>query len=99
MRGPRRYAVGDAASVGTPKTGLFAERQAAVVAQRITGSGEQSEPDAEYDGRSTCYIKFGTDRVARVEVTFTSGQVPTGAFEVPTPELAADKAEFGASRV
>lgn len=96
---PDVYAVGDVARVGTPKAGVFAERQAAVVARRIIRSGEQSEPDAEYDGRGTCYIEFGADRVARVDVTFTPGHVPTGAFEVPTPELAADKAEFGASRV
>jgi hypothetical protein len=39
------------------------------------------------------------DRVARVEVTFRSGQRPDGQFDEPSDLLLADKAEFGSSRV
>jgi sulfide:quinone oxidoreductase len=93
------YAVGDVTSVGTPKAGVFAERQASVVADhliaRILGG---SEP-AGYDGTGTCYIEFGDAEVGRVDVDFfsTPGH-PTGTFVAPSMETAAEKADFGASR-
>ena len=37
--------------------------------------------------------------MAKVEVTFLSGQAPIGTFEDASAGLAADKAEFGASRI
>ena len=93
------YAVGDVTSVGTPKAGVFAEGQAAVVADAIIAR-HRARPDADgYDGRGICYLEFGDDQVARVEVTFRSGQPPAGTFDAPSLELAADKAEFGTSRI
>ena len=97
-RFPGVYAVGDVTSVGTPKAGVFAERQAAVVAERIIASVLSSSPSAEYDGHAACYVEFGGEKVGRVDVTFLSGP-PHGTFEAPSVALAADKAEFGASRV
>ena len=41
----------------------------------------------------------GQGRVAKVEVTFLSGQVPAGTFEEASSALAADKAEFAACRI
>jgi sulfide:quinone oxidoreductase len=95
---PGVYAVGDVTSVGTPKAGVFAERQAAVVAEEIIAlaNGGRAEP---YDGRGICYVEFGADEVARVDVTFFPGQAPSGDFDQPCAALAADKAEFGSSRV
>ena len=52
-----------------------------------------------YDGRGICYLEFGDDQVAKVDVTFASGQTPHGKLEGPSAELAADKVEFGTSRV
>jgi sulfide:quinone oxidoreductase len=34
-----------------------------------------------------------------VDVTFLSGQMPSGGLEGPSAALAADKAEFGTSRI
>jgi sulfide:quinone oxidoreductase len=93
------YAVGDVTSVGTPKAGVFAEGQAGVVADRIIAAIRVVPAEAEYDGRGVCYLEFGHDQVARVEVTFVSGQKPTGALEGPSQTIAADKIEFGTSRV
>jgi sulfide:quinone oxidoreductase len=95
---PGVYAVGDVTSVGTPKAGVFAERQASVVAEEIIAraNGGRAEP---YDGRGICYVEFGADEVARVDVTFLPGQTPSGDFDRPCAALAADKAEFGSSRV
>lgn len=98
-RWPGVYAVGDVASVGTPKAGVFSERQASVVAGAIIASVRGSSYDEGYDGRGMCYLEFGRDNVALVDVTFVSGQAPTGGLEGPSPELAAVKAEFGSSRV
>ena len=97
---PDVYAVGDVTSVGTPKAGVFAEGQAAVVAAAIiarTGAGDQSS--AEYDGRGQCYVEFGHDQVGQVDVTFTAGRPPTGTFDGPSTELTVDKSEFGATRI
>jgi sulfide:quinone oxidoreductase len=96
---PGVYAVGDVTSVGTPKAGVFAERQASVVANRIVASFRGTAESSEYDGRGTCFIEFGRDEIARVEVTFVSGQPPFGTFEPASQALVADKAAFGATRI
>lgn len=96
---PDVYAVGDVTSVGTPKAGVFAEGQASVVAEQIGSRLRAATGPATYDGRGVCYIEFGRDLVARVDVTFMSGQAPVGEFEAPSHALAADKGEFGSSRI
>jgi sulfide:quinone oxidoreductase len=93
------FAVGDVASVGTPKAGVFAEGQAVVVAERISARIRDESGTAEYDGRGLCYLEFGEGKVARVEVTFLSGQVPAGVYDAPTEVFAEDKAEFGTTRI
>jgi len=93
------YAVGDVTSVGTPKAGVFAEGQAAVVAERIIARARGQEEPATYDGRGVCYLEFGHDLVARVDVTFLSGAAPVGALEGPSSALAADKGAFGSTRI
>jgi sulfide:quinone oxidoreductase len=93
------YAVGDVTSVGTPKAGVFAEGQAAVVAAQLIARvrGESSAPT--YDGRGICYLEFGAGRVAKVDVTFLSGRSPTGDLDGPTLALADEKKTFGSERV
>jgi sulfide:quinone oxidoreductase len=93
------FAVGDVTSVGTPKAGVFSERQAAVAAERIISLVRGGPATSEYDGYGMCYLEFGNEEVARVGVTFRSGQPPTGTYEIPSELLAADKAEFGSSRI
>jgi sulfide:quinone oxidoreductase len=95
---PSVYAVGDVTSVGTAKAGVFAEGQAKVVAQQISARlhGHGADP---YDGRGTCYLEFGGDRVGKVDVTFVPGEPPSGVLEGPSQDFSADKAHFGSSRV
>jgi sulfide:quinone oxidoreductase len=95
---PGVYAVGDVTSVGTPKAGVFSERQADVVADRIIAAVRAESADAEYDGVGICYIEMGEGEVARVRVTFLAGQSPTGEYESASVAIAGDKAQFGASR-
>jgi sulfide:quinone oxidoreductase len=95
---PGVYAVGDVASVGTPKAGVFAEGQAAVVADGISARIRGGDA-APYVGRGICYLQFGHDQVAKVDVQFVSGQTPHGRLEGPSTAFLADKAAFGSSRV
>jgi sulfide:quinone oxidoreductase len=96
---PGVYAVGDVTSVGTPKAGVFAEGQAAVVAASIIDQVKGNTPGTTYDGTGVCYLEFGRDQVAKVEVTFLSGQPPNGRLEGPSSVLAADKVHFGTERI
>jgi sulfide:quinone oxidoreductase len=96
---PGVFAVGDVTSVGTPKAGVFAEGQAAVVADRIGALMRGDVQAAQYDGRGMCYLEFGHDQVARVDVTFSPGEQPFGGLEGPSAALAEDKVEFGSSRI
>ncbi len=96
---PDVYAVGDVTSVGTPKAGVFAERQAGTVADAIIARARGASSSATYDGRGICYLEFGGDRVAKVDVTFRAGHTPAGEFEEASAALAQDKAVFGRSRI
>jgi sulfide:quinone oxidoreductase len=96
---PEVYAIGDVTSVGTPKAGVFSEGQASVVAQQISTRLRGSSPSTTYDGRGICYMEFGHDMVAKVDVTFLSGQTPAGVLDGPSTELAEDKTAFGSERI
>jgi sulfide:quinone oxidoreductase len=96
---PGVYAVGDVTSVGTPKAGVFAEGQAAVVADRLSSLVRGDTGSAQYGGNGMCYLEFGHDQVARVDVTFLSGQKPVGGLLGPSLALAGEKVEFGRSRI
>ncbi|MCW3492253.1 NAD(P)/FAD-dependent oxidoreductase [Microbacterium sp. SSM24] len=95
---PDVYAIGDCAAVGTPRAGVFAERQGATAARRIAARLRGGRGDDRYDGKGICYIEFGGDEVGVVEVEFFGGR-PNGTLQGPSPTLAADKKEFGSSRV
>jgi len=98
-RFPDVYAVGDVTSVGTPKAGVFAERAARAMADHLVARIRRAGAPPGYDGTGSCYIEFGGHEVARVDVDFfsTPGH-PTGTFVPPSPETAAEKAEFASSR-
>ena len=96
---PGVYALGDVASVGTPRAGVFAEGQAAVAADGIASRVRGTAEPAPYDGHGTCYLEFGNNQVARVDVTFLSGAAPTGDIAGPSEAVTAEKAAFGSSRV
>lgn len=95
---PGVYAVGDVATVGVPKAGVFSEGAARVVAAALIADTRGGARSTGYDGRGSCYIEFGGGRVGRVDVDFFSGPKPTGTFHEASLELVADKKRFGASR-
>jgi sulfide:quinone oxidoreductase len=92
------YAVGDVAAVGTPRAGVFAEGHAAVAAEHIAARVRRTTSSARYGGRGICYLEFGGDQLAMVDVTFFGDQ-RSGELIGPSRDLAAKKAEFGSSRI
>jgi sulfide:quinone oxidoreductase len=97
-RFPGVYALGDVATVGVPKAGVFAEGQARIVAASLIARLKGGESTAAYDGRGSCYVEFGAGRVGRIDVDFFSGPKPTGTLQGPSAEFVADKERFGSSR-
>jgi sulfide:quinone oxidoreductase len=97
-RFPGVYALGDVATQGTPKAGVFAEGAARTVATsliaQLRGGGERQE----HTGTGSCYVEFGAGRIGRVDVDFFSGPSPTGTFQEPSAALRAEKELFGSSR-
>ncbi|MCW3030629.1 MAG: FAD-dependent pyridine nucleotide-disulfide oxidoreductase [Solirubrobacterales bacterium] len=92
------YAVGDVATAGVPKAGVFAEGAARVVAQTLLARWHGGETPERHLGRGTCYIEFGRGRVGSVDIDFLSGPSRTGTFNPPSPALVAEKERFGSSR-
>ena len=94
----RVFAVGDVATAGVPKAGVFAEGAARIVAQTLIVELRGGEPPGRHLGRGTCYIEFGEARVGSVDIDFLSGPSRTGTFHPPSAALVAEKAQFGSSR-
>jgi sulfide:quinone oxidoreductase len=97
-RFPGVYAVGDVATAGVPKAGVFAEGAARVVARDLIAEWAGGDTPGPYDGRGSCYIEFGAGRVGRVDIDFLSGPSKTGVFNAPSTDLVAEKEHFGSSR-
>jgi sulfide:quinone oxidoreductase len=97
-RFPDVYAVGDVTSAPVPRAGVFAEGEAATVADGLIARLRGESAPGPYAGMASCYVEFGDDKVARVDVDFLTGPAPTGRFQPPSAEIAAEKEVFGSSR-
>jgi sulfide:quinone oxidoreductase len=95
---PGVYAVGDVATAGVPKAGVFAEGAARIVAQHLLATIAGGEEPGPHLGQGTCYIEFGEGRIGSVEIDFLSGPEKTGVFNPPSAEQMALKERFGAER-
>jgi sulfide:quinone oxidoreductase len=95
---PGVWAVGDVATAGVPKAGVFAEGAARVVAQTLLASLFDGDPPGRHLGQGTCYIEFGQGRVGSVDIDFLSGPDRTGSFNAPSAEQVALKERFRTSR-
>src|SRR5207247_2158109 len=67
------YAIGDCADAPVPRAGVFAEAEAATVAEHIAADVHDGDSDKRFGGDGICYIEFGGGKVARVDVDFLSG--------------------------
>ncbi|HEY7762024.1 MAG TPA: FAD-dependent oxidoreductase [Actinomycetota bacterium] len=98
-RYPGVYAVGDVTSVGTAKAGVFAEGAARALADQMIARIRGQAGAADYDGTAACWIEFGGDEVARIDVDFFSRPGhPVGTFTEPSLATAEEKAEYAADR-
>jgi sulfide:quinone oxidoreductase len=97
-RYPGVWAVGDVATAGVPKAGVFAEGAARIVAQALLASLFDGDPPGRHLGQGTCYIEFGQGRIGSVDIDFLSGPTRTGTFNPPSAEQRALKNRFGSSR-
>ena len=97
-RFPGVYAVGDVATAGVPKAGVFAEGAARIVAQTLVAKLKGGEGPGPHLGRGTCYIEFGGGRVGSVDIDFLSGPSRTGTFNPPSAAKVAEKEAFGSTR-
>jgi sulfide:quinone oxidoreductase len=96
---PDVYAIGDSADVPVPRAGTFAQRAGVAVAERILSTLD-GRPVGPFDGNGACYIDFGGGRVARVDVTFATGQgVTGGVFSEPSLTIGREKEESGPVRI
>jgi sulfide:quinone oxidoreductase len=95
---PGVYAIGDCATQGTPKAGVFAEGAAKALGQTLVAHLSGAGPAGVHAGTGSCYIEFGAGRIGRVDIDFLSGPAPTGIYQAPSVALRADKQHFGASR-
>jgi sulfide:quinone oxidoreductase len=95
---PGVYAVGDVATAGVPKAGVFAEGAARIVAQHLVAQVAGGAEPGRHLGQGTCYIEFGEGRIGSVDIDFLSGPERTGIFNPPSAEQMALKEQFGATR-
>jgi sulfide:quinone oxidoreductase len=95
---PGVYAVGDVATAGVPKAGVFAEGAARIVAKHLIATLGAGEEPGRHLGQGTCYIEFGEGRIGSVDIDFLSGPERTGHFNPPSAEQRELKETFGATR-
>ena len=102
----RVYAVGDVTSVPLPgrfdpemplvlpKAGIFAEKEARVVACRIAADIQQQSSEDVYDGTGYCYIEIDRRLAARGDGSFFEKPHPTMTFKEPSAAMVQDKKEW-----
>jgi sulfide:quinone oxidoreductase len=95
---PDVYAVGDVVNIPMAKAGVFAENAAGVVADDIVARLHGETLGRRYEGEGNCFIEFGSGRVAKIQANFLGGPSPVATVVGPSEELAAEKADFGATR-
>lgn len=99
-RYPGVHAIGDVTSIRLlnalllPKTGVFAEGEAAVVARNIAAAVQGREPRDAYDGVGGCYIEVGQGMAAYGNGNFFAYPGPQMTLEPPSAEQRRAKQQF-----
>lgn len=86
------YAIGDVASVPTPKgyvpflpkAGVFAHGQASTVANNITSEIKGRGKETAWDGYGSCFLEVGRGRCAFVKGRFLTEPKPELEFHMPS---------------
>ena len=97
---PDVYAVGDVTSVGTPKAGVFAEGQARWSPTRSSlATAAASSTTAATTATASATSSSATTRSPASTSRSSAAKTARGSLEGPSPVYAADKSEFGSSRI
>ncbi len=97
-RFPGIYAIGDITSAPVPRAGVFAEGEAATLADHLIAEFRGGDHPRPYDGVASCYVEFGGDMVGKVDIEFLTGPEPTGTFTPPSAAIAEEKGAFASTR-
>lgn len=87
---PGVYAIGDVTTVPLamgkplPKAGVFAHRQAKVVAANITALWSGSETRRQFDGQGECFVETGDGRAGFGAGNFYAEPLPQVALRAPS---------------
>ena len=97
-RFPGVYAVGDVATIGVPKAGVFAEGAARAVAASLIASIRGGEQPGPYGGPAPATSSSAPAGSAVSTSTSSRGRSPRAPSAQPSAALVAEKHEFGSSR-
>ncbi len=87
---PGVFAIGDATSIPLPsgkvlpKSGVFAHRQAEVVAANLAAEWSGRTPEAIFDGTGACFIETGFGRAGYGSGDFYADPLPTMRMRAPS---------------
>ena len=77
-----------------PKAGMFAEAQAAVVADAIATDILGRDQTSHFDGKGFCYVEVGDGLAAFGSGDFFAVPDPRIKLDPPTPEMWKAKGEY-----
>ena len=97
-RFPGVYAVGDVATAGVPKAGVFAEGAARVVAQQLIAELRGGEPPGALRRAAAPATSSSAAAGSAASTSTSSPARRTGIFNAPSAALVAEKEQFGSSR-
>lgn len=85
------YAIGDVTRAGIPKSGQFAIGAARSAAESIIAEYLGHEFTEDFNGKASCYVEFGENKVGRADVDFFTDPYPTGIHYPASTELSHEK--------
>jgi sulfide:quinone oxidoreductase len=74
---PNVFALGDAAALPTAKTGAAVRKQAPVLVENLLALMKHQEPQARYDGYSSCPLVTGYGKLVLAEFKYDNVYTPT----------------------
>jgi sulfide:quinone oxidoreductase len=88
---PKVWAIGDVTAIPLkmgrplPKAGVFAGRQAEVVAQNIAAAWGGRDPTARFDGHGMCFLEIGGGMAGMGSGNFYAEPLPDVRMRFPNP--------------
>jgi len=77
------FVIGDAANLPTSKAGSVAHYSADILFENFMDIIEDNEPEAKFDGHSTCFIESGFGKGLLIDFNYDTEPLP-GKFPLPT---------------